>query len=157
MEFYDAKKRRRELSDGSDLDMHVDSDGSEPSSHADDTPGSAPLELPLGMSTDEDIPDEEESDEEDAKSAHGIGTRNRREYGDEEETPSTSPSALDRLNDELPLGEVSGNVRLGKNGVTGRSVVLEDYDEDEDDMPVTKPVPQRRNVRVGFTIDDDSE
>ncbi|KAK3690641.1 Topoisomerase 1-associated factor 1 [Vermiconidia calcicola] len=73
---------------------------------------------------------------------------------DEEETPSTSPTVLDQ---DLPLAEVAANtVNAWKSSPAVEALPIED--EDEDDAPVRKPAAaQRRNVRAGFIIDDDSD
>ncbi|KAK3699972.1 Topoisomerase 1-associated factor 1 [Vermiconidia calcicola] len=73
---------------------------------------------------------------------------------DEEETPSTSPTVFDQ---DLPLAEVAANtVNAWKSSPAVEALPIED--EDEDDAPVRKPAAaQRRNVRTGFIIDDDSD
>ena len=72
--------------------------------------------------------------------------RHRASDVDEEETPSTSPAAVD---EGRPLTEVSGNA--------GKEARTEEEDEDEDAPVVKRAVPPARRVRAGFVVDDDSD
>ena len=80
---------------------------------------------------------------------------------EDEDTPSGSQTALQEdANDDInsmPLGEVDANATLGRlNRAFKLSNTMEDSDDD-DDAPIVKPAMQRRNVRAGFIIEDDSD
>lgn len=74
----------------------------------------------------------------------------------EEETPSTSPAAADKPAEDLPLTEVSGNASTPKLSTGTVKRVISDDEDDEDDVPVSKPTA-RRSVRAGFIVDSDTE
>ena len=102
-----------------------------------------------GRSSDADRPDASSDGEE-------IEIPPRKLFPDEEDFISTAPSALDRSMNEMPLSEVSGNAGLERNSVFEKIVPAKEEDH-EDDAPLVKPAAQRRNVRAGFIIDDDSD
>ena len=72
----------------------------------------------------------------------------------QDETPGTSSDTLDHDMEPLPaLSEVSGNAAARRPGSSSK--VFES--EDDDDGPTLKRPLQRRNVRAGFVIEDDSD
>jgi len=73
---------------------------------------------------------------------------------EEKETPWTSPAVAGESTELSPLKEMSSNTITPR--IAPNKTVVSDNEEDDDDVPVTKPVA-RRNTRAGFIIDSDSE
>ena len=136
MEDIKTKKRKR-VGDDVEGDINQRTDTSEPSSPA------APASHTFRFSSD----DEDEMS--DGDSGHGASAKADKRSNEivHEDTPSTSPTALENRQESLPLAEVSSNVTATKGG---NGEVM----DDDDDVPVDKSVVRRRNVRAGFIIDD---
>lgn len=67
----------------------------------------------------------------------------------EQNTPSTSTPGPDGM----PLGEVSGNAATASQ----KPMLFEEDSDEEDGGPIVKAPFQRRNLRVGIIVDDDSD
>lgn len=127
----DSRKKRAAV----DSDDDDDDDEEMSDAHGSDR-GRAQSAIELS----DDDPSSSELDEDDKYA----GSEAEQQAEGEKETPSTSPTPVDNASSPQPLKEVSANTA---------KVNLEDS-EDEDDMPVTKPVARRRKV---FLVDSDSD
>lgn len=130
--------------DGSDVGIAgilEQDDDLDAASHSSVRSPSHPADTPAGESTDDDAPGSDLDEEMDDDS--------------EEETPSTSPAIADG---PLPLTEKSSNIGGAKvAGVQSATPAAADGDEDDDDLPVMKAAPARRNIRAGFILDDSDD
>ncbi|KAI7543065.1 timeless-domain-containing protein [Hortaea werneckii] len=143
-------KRRAALSESEEEDDAMDVDDPTPAarrqtdaniSEHDDSASEkeSPVPKPRRPRTN---PFEEESSEEEPDDEPNSGT------------PSTSPAAHEDATSTSPLKELSVNTGLEKTASAEKIAASE---EEEDEVPVTKPAA-RRNVRAGFVIDySDSE
>lgn len=130
VELSTSKRRRRAVGSDEDDDMS-DAVSSRRGR------GRSPIELSDNDPSSSDLSDDDE-DKEASKSNADL------EDEAEKETPSTSPTPDENASSPPVLKEVSAN--------TTKSNPVDS--DDEDDMPVTKPVARRRNVRAGFIIGD---
>ena len=150
----DSAKKKRKPSNDEDVEM--ESDDGEVNTNDYSGPARLTTREVVRLSSDESSTSDDDSPggEKDALPEEQLNPRT----DEEEETPSTSPIALDNPTNDLPLSEVSPNVGVGKDASVGKIAAAYDEEGDDDDVPLLKPAAQRRSVRAGFIIDDsDSE